>query len=230
MPSLPFSPDDRLLIVSPHLDDAAFSCGTLLALHPGAQVLTVFAGIPPASRELTDWDRLCGFHDGREAMQLRREEDRCAMQLFSAQAIWLDFLDSQYREEHSESALREALVDRVKNLQPHHVFLPAGLFHGDHVAVHRAMLQVCRRDPELSWWLYEDALYRRIPGLLQHRLVTLAQDGWSITPLDVDDPHAREVKRLGVQCYASQWKALKQRSIHHPDIFGNERYWHLEEA
>jgi hypothetical protein len=39
---------DRLLVVSPHLDDAVFGCGELIASRPGATVARLFAG-PPAS-------------------------------------------------------------------------------------------------------------------------------------------------------------------------------------
>ena len=35
---------DRVVIVSPHLDDAVLGCGNFMAAHPGAVVVTVFAG------------------------------------------------------------------------------------------------------------------------------------------------------------------------------------------
>jgi len=41
----------RWLVISPHLDDAVFSCRQLLAQAPGSVVVTVFAGIPWILRE-----------------------------------------------------------------------------------------------------------------------------------------------------------------------------------
>jgi len=35
-----------VLVVSPHCDDAVFSCGDFLVAHPRASVVTIFAGRP----------------------------------------------------------------------------------------------------------------------------------------------------------------------------------------
>jgi len=56
----------RLTVISPHLDDAVFGAGELIAAHPGAIVITAFAGIPSGDG-LTGWDRDCGFRGSREA-------------------------------------------------------------------------------------------------------------------------------------------------------------------
>jgi LmbE family N-acetylglucosaminyl deacetylase len=47
-------PFQRLLVVSPHCDDAVLSCGSLLETHPGSAVVTVFAGTQPAGQPLTE--------------------------------------------------------------------------------------------------------------------------------------------------------------------------------
>ena len=39
---------ERVVIVSPHLDDAVLGCANFMAAHRGATVVTVFAGNPPA--------------------------------------------------------------------------------------------------------------------------------------------------------------------------------------
>src|SRR3954454_6063438 len=39
---------DRIVIVSPHLDDSVLRCSYLMAAHPGVTVITVFAGRPAA--------------------------------------------------------------------------------------------------------------------------------------------------------------------------------------
>ncbi len=56
------------LIVSPHLDDAVFSCRDLLASQPGMLVGTVFTATPEAAGMRTAWDARCGFADAQSAM------------------------------------------------------------------------------------------------------------------------------------------------------------------
>jgi len=51
-------------VISPHLDDAVFACGELLAARPGSVVITVLAGRPPRDLPLTPWDAASGFHAG----------------------------------------------------------------------------------------------------------------------------------------------------------------------
>jgi LmbE family N-acetylglucosaminyl deacetylase len=83
----------RTVIVSPHLDDAVFGCGSLIAAHPGATVVTVFAGVPPHGAAASDWDhRRCGFASATRAVTRRREEDRVALSLLEARPAWRDFL------------------------------------------------------------------------------------------------------------------------------------------
>lgn len=52
---------DRVVILSPHLDDAVLGCGRFMAAHPGVTVLTVYAGKPTYYPEpMTRWDRIAG--------------------------------------------------------------------------------------------------------------------------------------------------------------------------
>ena len=104
----------RVVVVSPHLDDAVFSCGQWLGNAPRCTVLTVFAGFPEGRRRLTSWDERCGFAGAEEAMATRRDEDRHALELLSADPFWLDYLDSQYRAaDDGESELDRAEIVRV---------------------------------------------------------------------------------------------------------------------
>lgn len=217
-------------MISPHLDDGVFSCGTLMAMHSSVTVVTVFAGIPMEKTALPEWDRLAGFNDAREAMLSRREEDRKALHVFSAHPVWLDFLDSQYQAQASVDALRAMLEEVIAHLRPQHIFFPAGLFHSDHELVHRTVMKMYRSFPQQSWWMYEEALYRRIPGLLQQRLVQLLGEGVRATPISLCDKVGMELKRVGAQRYVSQLRALKYRTGSYGDIFEAERYWRLEDA
>ena len=81
----------RVLVLSPHPDDAVLSCGQFLARHPGTTVVTVFCGIPatypdPPRR----WEQLAGFAPGDDVAALRREEDRRALAVLDAYAVHLD--------------------------------------------------------------------------------------------------------------------------------------------
>ncbi|MGR8025347.1 PIG-L family deacetylase, partial [Burkholderia cenocepacia] len=86
----------RWLVVSPHLDDAVFSFGQLLAQAPGSIVVTVFAGMPPPVMPAPPWDRRAGFLQPDEAMRARRDEGRRAPALLDAHPVSLDLLDAPY--------------------------------------------------------------------------------------------------------------------------------------
>ncbi|MGN6388969.1 MAG: PIG-L deacetylase family protein [Burkholderiaceae bacterium] len=220
-----------LLVVSPHLDDAVFSCAALLARHPGATVATVFAGIPEGFDALTEWDAASDFDGAAEGMRRRREEDRHALAVLGATPRWLDFLDSQYRDTPSRAALAAALREVVDELRPAAVLLPAGLFHSDHLLVHDAMLDVRRALGGIDWLLYEEALYRPIPGLLQRRLAALAATGIRAAPIAGEPLSlAKSVAKCeAVACYASQLQALARTvKAGCGDIFQPERYWRLD--
>ena len=67
---------DRLLVISPHLDDAVISCGALLLADPGATVVTLFAASPAEyTNPLNEHDTECGFQPGDDTMAVRRDED-----------------------------------------------------------------------------------------------------------------------------------------------------------
>jgi LmbE family N-acetylglucosaminyl deacetylase len=214
---------DGALLVSPHLDDAVFSCGDWLAAHPGSLVVTVFAGAPHGLLRPTPWDAASGFTDARQAVAARRSEDRAALATLAAGAIWLDFLDSQYQDSPSLDALREALDGMLERTSPGIVLFPAGLFHSDHALVHEAMLAPCRAQPQRRWIMYEDALYRRGAGCLQRRLAALLAAGFAATPIAAPAAAAGP-KRAALACYRSQLRALGQPA----DLVAPEGYWRLE--
>ena len=161
-------------------------------------------------------------------MQSRRQEDRAALQILGATPRWLDFLDSQYGDSPSISAVATALSNVLGETAPAAVLYPAGLFHSDHVLVHKAILQICSSYPRMNWLMYEEASYRRIAGLLQCRLQALLNEGWQATPVS-DIGKKGQGKRNALEFYASQLRALQavvQGS--YSDAFAAERYWALQ--
>src|SRR4029453_18976098 len=88
----PTSELDRIVVVSPHFDDAVMGTGYLLAGHPGTTVVTVFGGRPPAYPDPpSDWDALGGFRAGDDVVALRRDEDSAALGVLDAVPHWLEF-------------------------------------------------------------------------------------------------------------------------------------------
>ena len=214
------------LLVSPHLDDAVFGCGRWLAAHPGTCVVTVLAGLPPRPERLTDWDRQCGFDSAGQAMQVRREEDEAALQAVGAQWRWLPFLDSQYDQSPGVDEVAAVLATLLQDLPAEApLLLPMGLFHSDHVLVHEAALQALRARGRRSAIGYEEALYRVMPGLLQQRLVALAQAGVTATPWP-DPPQGDEAaKARAIAAYTSQARAFGPDGLR--DTRRPERFWQL---
>ena len=59
----------RIVVVSPHFDDAILGAAHLLATYPGSTVITVLGGRPPAyPPEPTDWDACGGFVAGDDVV------------------------------------------------------------------------------------------------------------------------------------------------------------------
>lgn len=91
-------PDGPVLLVSPHLDDAALSCAALVARTEPIDVLTVFTGRPVPPRS-ADWDRACGFADSDEAVSARLDEERAAFADTPHRLVQLDLLEAQYLDD-----------------------------------------------------------------------------------------------------------------------------------
>lgn len=93
----------RLLVVSPHLDDAALSVGATLAhraLRGGnSEVVTVFAKSNPVqiSPVATQFHQECRL--GSDAVAARKQEDAAAMSILGTTPHYLSFLDAIYRRD-----------------------------------------------------------------------------------------------------------------------------------
>jgi LmbE family N-acetylglucosaminyl deacetylase len=217
------------LVVSPHLDDAVLGCGAWIAAHPGARVLTVFAGVPPEPATLTAWDAACGFASAGEAIVARRSEDRAACALLGAEAEWMDWCDDQYRVPAPPDAVAGDLCRALERHDPATVLVPLGLFHRDHELAHAAAVQALAALRPCEWYAYEDALYRAIPGLVQRRLAALERQGLTATPAPA--PAGTGAKRRALACYASQLRGLATPGRPgHADALAAERLWRLSAA
>ncbi|MGY5135872.1 PIG-L deacetylase family protein [Streptomyces nigrescens] len=110
----------RLLVISPHLDDAVLSFGAGLAQaeQDGAQVtvFTVFAGTasPPYSPAAQRLHGIWGISPGQDASLHRREEDIAALDHLGVDHRHGRFLDAIYRTLPDGQWLAENMPGRQK--------------------------------------------------------------------------------------------------------------------
>lgn len=142
-----------MIIISPHLDDAVFSCGALLGLR-GGTIVTICAGVPPAGTPPSWVDERAGFTNAAEAMEHRREEDRAAAEWLGVGVRHLDYLDCAYA--HGQS-FDDAIEEALEGVKPGaRVLSPLGLVHPDHEATAVAFGRHAHR---FDSWLYQELPY-----------------------------------------------------------------------
>jgi LmbE family N-acetylglucosaminyl deacetylase len=219
------------LFLSPHLDDAALSCGGLIHQQTKAglsvAVLTVFAGRPradvrsPFARALEErW----GARD--DAIAMRREEDLCAQAVLGAEAIHWTYPDCIYRLRKSSGeplyATRDAIFSEVSKHDPVktralaseigrlwrkmgrpqvYAMLAAG-HHVDHQIVQAAILRLMEREAlEIIW--YEDYPYAEDQEAVRLAVAQSPLAGLQpeSVPISDDDLAA---KLDSIACYRSQ--------------------------
>jgi LmbE family N-acetylglucosaminyl deacetylase len=128
--------DSRMVVLSPHLDDAVLSCWHLL--DADVTVVTVFAGVPQP-QTCGWWDRLTGASDSATRVRERQLEDSEALALTGAGSVRLDLLDLQYRPPGEVPAVEEAVAPHVREADV--VYAPLGIIlNTDHALVRDAAL------------------------------------------------------------------------------------------
>lgn len=156
----------RLVVVSPHLDDAALSLGATIArvAHAGVPVtvVTVFAGDPSSEEPAGTWDRLCGFTTAGEAARARRGEDARACKILGAEPVWLPFPYGEYGDDRSEDEVWAALEQRLAEAAL--VLIPGyPLTHPDHVCLTR--LVAMRASASTKLGLYVEQPYAHLAAM-----------------------------------------------------------------
>jgi LmbE family N-acetylglucosaminyl deacetylase len=113
--NLSISAYERVIILSPHMDDAAISCGGLLTRlkdYGSTLVINIFAGNP----EPRDWlkgDKRGKIRRSFTSPQRRRMEDKRALTSINCDYVHLGFCDSIYRRDRVTRAL---LYRQFKNI------------------------------------------------------------------------------------------------------------------
>jgi LmbE family N-acetylglucosaminyl deacetylase len=132
------------------------------------------------------------------------------------------------------------LAKALEAARPTAVFLPMGLANPDHVLTHDAGLMARQAlpageageagTPAPTWFCYEDAGYKHLPGLLAWRVAKLFRGGLWPTPAVVPVRPDMEAKRTAIWLYASQIGPLERDHLLSERLAANtpEQYWRLE--
>jgi len=118
----------KIIYLSPHLDDAVFSCGGWIwdQVQRGLEVeiWTIFAGDPPPG-DLSDLAR--SIHKSwkltENVVETRREEDKEACRILGVEARYLPFPDCIYRFSQDGDPYYQEGVDIFSGLDPREVDL-----------------------------------------------------------------------------------------------------------
>lgn len=176
----------NVLFLSPHLDDAVFSCGALInqmSRDCVVTVATVFsASVPHASGFALECQTDKGIPAHVDYMALRRCEDASACARLGANPVWLGLREAPHRGYHNADALFEArhdddelqpVIDAIAPLARTATLIAAPLGLGGHVDHHMVADALRALRPGVPVWWWEDMPYAvrlgsRDPGLTSH--------------------------------------------------------------
>ncbi len=221
---------EPVMILSPHLDDAVFSCANLLISHPSATVVTIFAGAPEVIHKGYN-SETTHKNFAPEAIKVRRDEDLDALSFVKSTPVWLDLFDSDYEKYRFSTNYVEVIQSEIAGVldqaRPRSVFAPLGLIHRDHLAVSEA----CRAlltNTIVNWYLYMDLPY----GLASRRTVAkrLRTFRRSTALIQMDSYEAPlGAKNDAMSLYRSQYEPTRRNYGKYFDAttLGAERYWRV---
>jgi LmbE family N-acetylglucosaminyl deacetylase len=193
---------DRIVVISPHLDDGVLSLGASMAswARHGAvvELLSVLACDPASHAMAGGWDARGGFATEGESALARREEDRRACALIGATPVWLPYGSGDYDRHGDESEVRDDVLRALDGADT--IVVPGlPLTHPDHAWLVE-LLAGALTHPRVS--RYAEQPYTR------RARVDPADAGFTRTSVRLDD---RIAKWRAIRCYASQLPLLAMR-------------------
>ncbi|MFN8441670.1 MAG: PIG-L family deacetylase [Caldilineaceae bacterium] len=240
------------IYLSPHLDDAALSCGGQIAKQTTAAksvlIVTITAGDPPSGAES---HYIAELHSRweleQDAVAARRAEDIAACQILGADWLHWDVPDCIYRfhpqtraplyqsdpdifgDVHAaEAGLVQKLAERLRNLPPaQQIFAPLTLgHHVDHLLTRAAAEAVWGK--QLAY--YEDYPYAQKEGALE-AVIGKEASSWFAEVVALSEADLQQ-KINAIAAFKSQlstfWKGreeLERQVIGFAQQRGGEKVW-----
>lgn len=226
------------VFLSPHFDDAIFSCGGTIAqlVRAGRRVtiLTVMGGslpdvVPdtPIVRELH-----ARWQAGENPIPTRQREDASAAQQLGAEIVQLGIPDCVYRMANGQALYPDEAslwgrvhpLDRLEAyadlseaanhaMQADYLYAPLGVGnHVDHQIVRRWGVELAAQKPSIVLQFYTDFPYMKDSSKINSALLevgTTVQPRWVFL-----NPQDLTLKMDAMACYASQISTFWQNTDH----------------
>lgn len=240
----------QIFVLSPHLDDAAFSCGGTIATATRrgrrVTVVTTFAGdAPPAPSRLAQrLHRSWGLR--RDVVARRRDEDRTALRFLGAEIVHWDLPEAIYRVDPrtgepryrelsdlfkppypEDAEVLQQLVGRISGLSSEAALL-VPLAVGGHVD-HQLVRQAAEHARDGTRIYFEDYPYSAKPRNVERAIG--ARGDWRTLITNLDEA-ARRAKYAAAVSYRSQIRSqfrtrfhLRWRLGRQYRRLGGERFW-----
>lgn len=241
------SADGPVVVLSPHLDDAALSAWSVLTGDGPVDVLNVFSGVPGRGF-VTRYDRLVGGTESAVLFEERLAEDRKALVLAGRVPRGLGFLERQYRDGPVDIATIAAAIETGISACSELV-LPSGIGgHEDHVVVRDAGFELAGADVPIT--LYAElpyAIHKGWPHWVtgydpdphldpesdwDFYLATVPcdRDALRVSVRTLSDGVAKE-KLTALRTYRTQFSSLNSGIVNrfgNPAVLRHEVFWRVE--
>ena len=182
----------RLVVISPHLDDAVFSCAARMAAARREGPVLVVNVFSRFATDVKTRGVVLGDH--------RHAEEAAAAQLLGFETLRLDALDVSFRDLHYRAlsnifgppveadlawlpVLRAALGQVLAGVSADQLLAPLGVgWHVDHLLIHQLFSDDPVTGPRFA--LYEDLPYGLIPHAVRFRMNDMAAAAKGIDGVD----------------------------------------------
>lgn len=240
----------QIFVLSPHLDDAVFSCGGTIATSTRrgrrVTVVTTFAGDAPPAPSLLARRLHRSWGLRRDVVARRRDEDRTALRFLGAELAHWDLPEAIYRVDprtgepryrelsdlfelpHPQDAeVLQQLVGRISGLSSE-AALVVPLAVGGHVD-HQLVRQAAERVRDGTRIYFEDYPYSARPRSVERAIGD--RSDWRTLVTNLDEA-ARHAKYAAAVSYRSQIRSqfrtrlqLRWRLGRQHRRLGGERLW-----